>query len=143
VRDVPEPLSAADHRAQLAGPTAAPAHLAENDVEAKGQSRHHGDDEHGELHPNSWRLFSIGFAHDISQRSRTDGGHSPLGSGLLELHLEGKTLVPELRRPFNLLAEGLLVGAERNGGGNETRIELFMAAAVGLDWGALERLLAA
>ena len=42
----------------------------------------------------------------------------------LNFTLEGKTLVPELRRPFNLLAEGLLVGNEGNGGGggNRTRV---------------------
>ena len=39
----------------------------------------------------------------------------------LNLTLEGKTLVPELRRPFNLLAEGLLVGAGENGGGGGSR----------------------
>ena len=35
--------------------------------------------------------------------------------------LEGKTLVPELRRPFSLLAEGLLVGGEGIGGGGGNR----------------------
>ena len=57
--------------------------------------------------------------------------------------LEGKTLVPELRRPFSLLAEGLLVGGEGDGGGGGTRIELFLEGAVSLDRRALERLLAA
>ena len=40
------------------------------------------------------------------------------------LVLEGETLVPRLRMPFSLLAEGLLVGDEGNGGGggNRTRV---------------------
>ncbi len=35
----------------------------------------------------------------------------------LNFTLEGKTLVPELRRPFSLLAEGLLIGGQGFGGG--------------------------
>ena len=35
--------------------------------------------------------------------------------------LEGETLVPRLRMPFSLLAEGLLVGDEGNGGGGGSR----------------------
>jgi len=56
---------------------------------------------------------------------------------------ERRPLVPDLRRPFSLLAEGLLVGAEGNGGGGGTRVELFLEAAASLDRGTLERLLAA
>ncbi len=44
----------------------------------------------------------------------------------LNFTLDGTTLVPEWRKPFDVLAEGLLVSSSR---GDKTPIELFIAAA--------------
>ena len=45
----------------------------------------------------------------------------------LNCTLDGATLVPEIRKPFDVLAEGLLSEKSR---GNRTRLELFCGAAV-------------
>jgi hypothetical protein len=55
----------------------------------------------------------------------------------LNCKLDGATLVPEIRKPFDVLAEGLLSEKSR---GDKTAIELFLAAIRGWEAG-LQRIL--
>jgi hypothetical protein len=47
--------------------------------------------------------------------------------------LEGKTLVPDLRKPFDVLARGLAAARERDGEGKVTRLELLSARVLDLE----------
>jgi hypothetical protein len=66
--------------------------------------------------------------------------HSPSSVGslvgaveivFLNCTLDGVTFVPEMRKPFDVLAEGLLL---KNSRGDKTAIELFVAGIA--DWDA-------
>jgi hypothetical protein len=61
------------------------------------------------------------------------------GIGCLNSRLDGITLVPTMRKPFDVLAEGLLL---KNTRGDRTPIELFLAGVAGWE-PYVERLLMA
>ncbi len=71
------------------------------------------------------------------------------GSGTTEniphavLTLEEKALVPELRKPFDVLARGLVGAGREDGEGKGTRLELFAEGVVGLAPQILELIRAA
>jgi hypothetical protein len=53
-------------------------------------------------------------------------------AALFEYELQASTLVPTMRKPFDVLAEGLLL---RNNRGDRTAIELFVAGVQGWEAG--------
>ena len=61
------------------------------------------------------------------------------GSGTIEnipdavLTLEEKTLVPQLRKPFDVLARGLVGAGREDGEGKGTRLELFAEGVADLE----------
>ena len=50
-----------------------------------------------------------------------------------ELDLEGGTLTPALRKPFDVLARGLVTAGSEIGEGKVTRLELFAAGTLELE----------
>lgn len=55
----------------------------------------------------------------------------------LNFRLDGATLVPTMRKPFDVLAEGLI---SENSRGDKTPIELFMAGIKGWEAGLRRRI---
>jgi hypothetical protein len=55
----------------------------------------------------------------------------------LNCRLDGATLVPEMRKPFDMLVEGLLVHSSR---GDKTAIELFIGGVRGWEAGLRHRM---
>jgi len=51
----------------------------------------------------------------------------------LNWRLEGEPLVPELRKPFDVLARGLVGAGERNGEPEGTPLELFSSGILELE----------